>query len=206
VQTHYEIRRPVLSATTRTKQSRPHGKRFAPSAGVPDFAKGSTLGNADGWVEIDKFTLQHVRYPNVFSLGDCSNLPTSKTGAAIRKQAPVVVSNLLSVRAGTLPVARYDGYSSCPVVTGRGKLIMAEFNYDKAPVETFPFDQRQERFSMYAAKAYMRLGRPVSPSAVDRRPARRSEGPNDGGRVRPGQTPTADSQSLPRHAPDLPRS
>jgi sulfide:quinone oxidoreductase len=105
-------------------------------------------------VEVDKFTLQHVRYPNVFSLGDCSSLPTSKTGAAVRKQAPVVVANLLSVQAGQPLGARYDGYTSCPLVTGRGKLIMAEFDYDKQPVETFPFDQREERFSMYALKAY----------------------------------------------------
>ncbi len=126
-----------------------------PPMGAPDFIKASPLANADGWVEVDKFTLRHVRYPNVFSLGDCSNLPTSKTGAAIRKQAPVVVSNVLAVRAGEVPSAQYDGYTSCPVVTGRGKLIMAEFNYDKKPIETFPFDQRQERFSMYALKAYM---------------------------------------------------
>jgi sulfide:quinone oxidoreductase len=96
-----------------------------------------------------------VRYPEVFSLGDASNLPTSKTGAAIRKQAPVVVENLLARRAGQPLLARYDGYTSCPVVTGRGKLIMAEFNYAKEPVETFPADQRVERFSMYALKAYM---------------------------------------------------
>jgi sulfide:quinone oxidoreductase len=125
-----------------------------PPMGAPDFVRASGLGNADGWVEVDKHTLQHVRFPNVFSLGDNSSLPTSKTGAAIRKQAPVVVENLLAVRAGGAPVAAYDGYTSCPVVTGRGKLIMAEFDYDKKPVESFPFDQRQERFSMYALKAY----------------------------------------------------
>lgn len=126
-----------------------------PPMSAPDFVKESPVANADGWVEVNKLTLQHVRYPNVFSLGDCSNLPTSKTGAAIRKQAPIVVSNLLAVRAGRVPVAHYDGYTSCPVVTGRGKLIMAEFDYDKKPIESFPFDQRQERFSMYAVKAYM---------------------------------------------------
>lgn len=126
-----------------------------PPMSAPDFIKTSPVANADGWVEVDKSTLQHVRYPNVFSLGDCSNLPTSKTGAAIRKQAPVLVSNLLALRAGAAPSAQYDGYTSCPVVTGRGKLIMAEFTYDKKPIESFPFDQRRERFSMYAAKAYM---------------------------------------------------
>ena len=126
-----------------------------PPLGPPEFVRTSPLANADGWVEVDKFSLQHVRYPDVFSLGDASNLPTSKTGAAIRKQAPVVVENLLARRAGQPLTAQYDGYTSCPVVTGRGKLIMAEFNYAKEPVETFPVDQRAERFSMYALKAYM---------------------------------------------------
>jgi sulfide:quinone oxidoreductase len=126
-----------------------------PPMTTPEAVRQSGLANADGWVEVDKFTLQHVRDTHVFSLGDCSNLPTSKTGAAIRKQAPVLVANLLAAKAGKAPVAQYDGYTSCPVVTGRGKLIMAEFDYAKAPVETFPFDQREERFSMYALKAYM---------------------------------------------------
>ena len=126
-----------------------------PPMSAPAAVSTSVLANADGWVEVNKFTLQHVRYPEVFSLGDCSNLPTSKTGAAIRKQAPVLVENLLATRAGAPLPAQYDGYTSCPVVTGRGKLIMAEFNYDKMPVETFPFDQREERFSMYAVKAHM---------------------------------------------------
>jgi sulfide:quinone oxidoreductase len=126
-----------------------------PPMSPPDFVRKSALANADGWVEVDKFSLQHVRYPEVFGLGDASNLPTSKTGAAIRKQAPVVVENLLAARSRQPLTARYDGYTSCPVVTGRGKLIMAEFNYAKEPVETFPADQRVERFSMYALKAYM---------------------------------------------------
>ena len=126
-----------------------------PPMSPPDFVRTGALANGDGWVEVDKFSLQHVRFPEVFGLGDASNLPTSKTGAAIRKQAPVVVENLLALRAGQPLTARYDGYTSCPVVTGRGKLIMAEFNYAKEPVETFPVDQRAERFSMYALKAYM---------------------------------------------------
>ena len=126
-----------------------------PPLGPPDFVRTGPLANADGWIEVDKFSLQHVRYPEVFGLGDASNLPTSKTGATIRKQAPVVVENLLALRTGQAHTARYYGYTSCPVVTGRGKLIMAEFNYAKEPVETFPVDQRAERFSMYALKAHM---------------------------------------------------
>lgn len=125
-----------------------------PPQSAPDFVKKSELADKAGWVEVDKYTLQHTRFPNVFSLGDCSSLPCSRTGAAIRKQAPVLVANLLALRARLPLASRYDGYSSCPLVTGYGKLILAEFDYDGNPAETFPFDQSQERYSMYALKAY----------------------------------------------------
>jgi sulfide:quinone oxidoreductase len=125
-----------------------------PPQSAPDVIKQSRLANADGWVDVHKHTLQHVRYPNVFALGDSSSLPTSRTGAAIRKQAPVLVENLQAVREGRSPTASYDGYASCPLVTGFGKLILAEFDYDGRPAESFPFDQSQERFSMYMLKLY----------------------------------------------------
>jgi sulfide:quinone oxidoreductase len=125
-----------------------------PPQGPPDFLAQSPLGDAGGWIDVDKLTTQHVRYPNVFSLGDCSNLPTSKTGAAIRAQAPVTTANVAAFIAGRPLEAAYNGYTSCPLVTGYGKLILAEFDYDKQPMESFPFDQAQERYSMYALKAY----------------------------------------------------
>lgn len=125
-----------------------------PPQSAPDVVKRSALADAAGWVEADKYTLQHPRFPNVFALGDASSLPTSRTGAAIRKQAPVLVDNLLAHRAGTPLTARYNGYASCPLVTGYGKLVLAEFDYDGKPVESFPFDQSQERYSMYALKVY----------------------------------------------------
>lgn len=124
-----------------------------PPMGPLDVTKGSPLGEG-GWIEVDKHTMQHVRYPDVFSLGDCSNLPTSKTGAAIRKQAPALVENLLAHRAGRPLAGHYDGYTSCPLVTGYGRLVLAEFDYESKPAESFPFDQSQERYSMYALKAY----------------------------------------------------
>ena len=125
-----------------------------PPQSAPDFVKKSPLANADGWVDVDKHTLQHNKYPNVFSLGDASSLPCSKTGAAVRKQAPVCVENVIAFRASKPLLGHYDGYASCPLVTGYGKVILAEFGYDGVIMETFPFDQAQERYSMYALKAY----------------------------------------------------
>ena len=123
-----------------------------PPQSAPDFVRQSNLVNAAGWVEVDKGTLQHVRHANIFSLGDSAGLPISKTGAAIRKQAPVLVQNLLDVLENRKPSATYLGYTSCPLVTGYGKLVLAEFDYNNTPMETFPFDQSKERWSMYQLK------------------------------------------------------
>jgi sulfide:quinone oxidoreductase len=125
-----------------------------PPMSAPDFIKNSPLAASNGWLNVDKYTLQHQFFENVFGIGDCTNLPTSKTGAAIRKQAPVLVQNLLH-RMRTKPMVHiYDGYTSCPLVTGYGRLILAEFDYDLQPQETFPINQSRERFSMYVLKKY----------------------------------------------------
>jgi sulfide:quinone oxidoreductase len=126
----------------------------APPQSAPDIVKRSPLAAEGGWVDVDKHTLQHTRWPNVFSLGDASSLPTAKTAAAVRAQAPVLTKNLLAARKGRKLPARYDGYTACPIITGYGKLVLAEFDYDLQPCETFPFDQSKERYSMYLLKKH----------------------------------------------------
>jgi sulfide:quinone oxidoreductase len=126
-----------------------------PPMGPPAFIAQSPLADDHGWIDVDPETLRHRRFANVFALGDCSNLPTSKTGAAIRKQAPVLVRNLLAAMEGRPLLAKYGGYTSCPLVTGIGKLVLAEFNYKKQPEETFPVDQSKERWSMWLLKRYL---------------------------------------------------
>ncbi|CAN3131634.1 FAD-dependent oxidoreductase [Mycobacterium sp. smrl_JER01] len=103
-----------------------------PQQSAPDWIKSSPLstGAAGGYVEIDKHTMQHVRYPNVFSLGDAGSSPNSKTGAAIRKQAPVVVDNIDAFLKGRPMTASYNGYGSCPIVTSSHAMLLAEFDYD----------------------------------------------------------------------------
>ena len=126
-----------------------------PPQSAPDFIKKSPLADAAnplGYVEINKQTMQHSRFPNVFALGDCTNAPCSKTGAAIRKQAPVVVENLLAVLSQKALQAEYTGYSACPIPTQYGKLMLAEFDYSNTPKMTFPFDQTKPRWSMWIMK------------------------------------------------------
>ena len=103
-----------------------------PRQSAPDWIKTSRLstGEPTGYVEVDKHTMQHVRYPNVFALGDAGSTPNSKTGAAIRKQAPVVVENLDAFFNGRPLTGSYDGYASCPIVTSAHDMLLAEFDYD----------------------------------------------------------------------------
>lgn len=127
-----------------------------PPMSAPDFIKNSPLsdGSPLGYVDIDKHEMQHVKWSNVFALGDSGNSPNSKTAAAVRKQAPVVVENIVAYMQGRPLTAKYDGYASCPLVTGYGRLLMAEFIYGGIPKETLPYDQSKERYSLYALKAY----------------------------------------------------
>ena len=126
-----------------------------PPQSAPDFIMQSPLANEKGWIDVDKYTLQHVRYKNIFGIGDATSTPNGKTGAAVRKQAPVLVKNLLSLMNGKELNAKYYGYSSCPIVVGYGRLILAEFDYDNNPIETFPFDQAKPRWTMWILKKYI---------------------------------------------------
>lgn len=94
---------------------------------------------ADGWIEADKATLRHPRYPNVFAVGDIAGVPRGKTAASVKWQVPVVVDNLVAETAGRAPQAIYNGYTSCPMVTGIGKAMLIEFDYDGNLVPSFPF-------------------------------------------------------------------
>jgi sulfide:quinone oxidoreductase len=122
-----------------------------PPMGPISYLKNSPISDSSGYVTVDKSSLQHLKYPNIYALGDCAALPTSKTAAAISSQAPVLVKNLISQSV----VANYDGYTSCPIPTSNGKLVLAEFDYNLTPKETFPYDQREESRFAFLLKKYM---------------------------------------------------
>lgn len=132
----------------------------APPQGPPTFIKESKLADAAGFVDVNKATTRHNKYPNVFALGDCSNLPTSKTAAAITAESGVLKHNLIADLEGKkVEQAEYDGYTSCPLIVGREQLILAEFSgYTGQPLETFPVDQRQ------ISKAAQMLNMEIIPS------------------------------------------
>lgn len=135
---------------------------LAPPQTAPAFIKYSNLVNEAGWLDVHHNSLQHNRYPNVFGLGDVAGLPTAKTGAAIRKQVPVVVDNLMRLIQNQEATNKgYEGYSSCPLVTGYGKMVLAEFNYkneftpDPKLKQMLLFSSHKEHWRLWILKKYM---------------------------------------------------
>ena len=137
---------------------------LAPPQASPEFIANSPLSTPEGWLFVDDKTMQHKKYDTIFGLGDAAQLPTAKTGAAIRKQVPVVVANLLTmIKSRSLSSNTYDGYSSCPLVTGYGKMVLAEFDYSKEfkpdpKLKKFPMmvtDSSQEHWRLWILKKYL---------------------------------------------------
>jgi sulfide:quinone oxidoreductase len=126
-----------------------------PPQSAPDFIRQSVLADEKGWMDLNKFTLQHQKFENIFGLGDVTNTPNAKTGAAVRKQVPVLVQNIVSLMENKPLNAAYNGYGSCPLTVGYGKLVLAEFGYDNKVMETFPFDQSKPRWTMWILKKYI---------------------------------------------------
>ena len=109
----------------------------------PDFIKNSPLADAGGWVDVDHKggTLRHTKYENIYSLGDVMNAPNAKTGAAVRKQAPIVAHNIIKdINKSSEEYRLYDGYGACPLTVAYGKVMLAEFCYGGKVTPSFPFD------------------------------------------------------------------
>ena len=128
---------------------------ITPPMKAPDAVANSKVGSKKGWVPVTKETLQHVKYDNVFCLGDVAAVPMGKTGGSARKQYSVVVENLIAVmeKKPTLPAA-YDGYTVCPLITSIGTVMLAEFNWTKKPTPSFPLDPTKERWIWWLLKVY----------------------------------------------------
>lgn len=126
-----------------------------PPMKAPDVVANSALGSEQGWVPVKKETLQHVKYSNVWCLGDVAAVPMGKTGGSVRKQYKVVVDNLVATMEGKkeLP-SQYGGYTVCPLITSIGTVMLAEFDWSKKPTPSFPLDPTQERWIWWLLKVY----------------------------------------------------
>lgn len=114
-----------------------------PPQRAPDVILNSSLPWADkwvgqGWVEVDQYTLRHNRYPEIFACGDVAGVPKGKTAASVKWQVPVVEEQLIAQIQGQESDARYNGYTSCPLITKIGRAMLVEFDYNNNLVPSFP--------------------------------------------------------------------
>jgi sulfide:quinone oxidoreductase len=114
-----------------------------PPMRAPDAVRNSPLPWADkwtdqGWMEVDQGTLRHLRYPDVFAVGDVAGVPKGKTAASVKWQVPVVEDHLVAEIAGGEGTAIYTGYTSCPLITRVGRAMLVEFDYNNNLVPSFP--------------------------------------------------------------------
>ena len=137
-----------------------------PPQRAPDAVKTSALAwqegpfAAGGWLEVDRKTLQHRRFPNVFGVGDINGTPRGKTAATVKKSAPIVAHNLVELIAGRSPDEDFDGYTSCPLITREGAAMLIEFDYDGKLTPSLPMiDPMQEGFFAWLMK--VRLLKPA---------------------------------------------
>ena len=138
-------RRATFVSPEGEKQEMPYDFiHVVPPMRAPDAVKNSDLAwkegpfAAGGWLEVDKATLQHRRYPNVFGIGDINGTPRGKTAATVKKSAPLVAHNLVEVIAGRKADEAFDGYTSCPLITREGSAMLIEFDYEGRLTPSLP--------------------------------------------------------------------
>jgi sulfide:quinone oxidoreductase len=133
-----------------------------PPMRAPDAVKNSDLAWKDGpmaaggWLEVDKDTLQHRRYKNVFGLGDINGTPRGKTAATVKKSAPLVAQHIVDVVAGREPGQKFDGYTSCPMIVREGSAMLIEFDYEGRLIPSLPMiEPLQESYFAWLMKVRM---------------------------------------------------
>lgn len=99
----------------------------------------SGLGDERGWVPVDKNTLKHTKFDQVWAIGDTTNIPISKSGSVAHYEATIVAAQILAEVKGEAPPAHvYDGKVTCFLETGHGQATTINFDYDHPPVSPSP--------------------------------------------------------------------
>ncbi len=104
-----------------------------------DLIETSGMGDDLNYIPTNKGTLQSKKYPNVFVIGDATDVPTSKAGSVVHFEAEILTENILNYIKGHKMEGTFDGHANCFIETGGGKALLIDFNYDHEPVTgTFP--------------------------------------------------------------------
>lgn len=100
----------------------------------------SGLGDDLDYIATHRNTLQSLNYPDVFVLGDATNLPASKAGSVAHFESETLADNIILHIEGKPLKEEFDGHSNCFIESGNGKALLIDFNYEHEPHEgPFPF-------------------------------------------------------------------
>ena len=102
--------------------------------GQPYVGRSPGLGDELDFVPTDPGTLQSAAAPNIFALGDATNVPASKAGSVTHFEGDVLEENIVRFLAGQDLDASYDGHANCFIETGFGKAMLIDFNYETEPL------------------------------------------------------------------------
>ena len=102
--------------------------------GAEFVSRSPGLGDDMGFVLADQSTLQSKAAPNVFAIGDATNLPASKAGSVAHFEAEILTKNIEHFLAGKALVAEFDGHANCFIETGHDKALLIDFNYQVEPL------------------------------------------------------------------------
>jgi len=92
------------------------------------------MGNGNGYALTHPNTLKSQKYDNIYVIGDCTNVNTSKAGSVAHFEAGIVERNLLREMEGRAPLPDFDGHSNCFIETGFKKAHLIDFNYKQEPI------------------------------------------------------------------------
>jgi sulfide:quinone oxidoreductase len=98
-----------------------------------DFILKSSLGDEDGWLPVDRFTLEHQKYDNIYGCGDATDLPVSKSGSAAHHTAKIVAKRILRRMKRKEPKKKYEGHVQCFLMTSLTSSMFLDFSYKRYP-------------------------------------------------------------------------
>ena len=99
-----------------------------------DFVERSGLGDEMNYVPVDKHTLLSKTHPNIFAVGDATDIPTSKAGSVAHFSVEIFCDNFVDYVHGKPMTGSFDGHANCFIETGDGQGLLIDFNYDTQPL------------------------------------------------------------------------
>jgi sulfide:quinone oxidoreductase len=111
---------------------------YVPPHRAPDVIVGAGLAAAEGWVAVDRESLE-TSYAGVFAIGDVTGIPLAsgkplpKAGVFAESEGEIVAQVLAQRWGAKREGGRFDGAGACFIEMGRGIAGFARGNFYREP-------------------------------------------------------------------------